>query len=71
MQFRDAALVGHDTYFLSHRLRGQLGTERAGANGWPEGSYMVMMDGIPGQIDLPDACAAARSITGSDLPGRR
>ncbi len=54
VQFRDAVLVGPDTYILSHRLRGQLGTEWAGANGWPEGSYIVMLDGIPGQIDLPE-----------------
>lgn len=55
VQFRDAVLVDNDTYILSHRLRGQLGTEEAGANGWPEGSYLVMMNRIPRQIDLPDA----------------
>ncbi|MFD0859560.1 baseplate multidomain protein megatron [Roseovarius aquimarinus] len=55
MQFRDAELVAQDTYFLTHRLRGQLGTEGAARAGWPEGSYLVLMDGTPGQIDLPDA----------------
>jgi hypothetical protein len=55
VQFRDAVLVDNDTYILSHRLRGQLGTEEAGANGWPEGSYLVVMNRIPRQIDLPDA----------------
>ncbi|MFX0542392.1 baseplate multidomain protein megatron [Roseovarius sp. S4756] len=55
MQFRDAALIDSDTYFLSHRLRGQLGTEGAAASGWPVGSYLVLMNGIPGQLDLPDA----------------
>lgn len=55
VQFRDAELVDQDTYILSHRLRGQLGTETAGANGWPEGSFLVLMNGIPGQIELPDA----------------
>ncbi|WP_324752953.1 baseplate multidomain protein megatron [Roseovarius sp. Pro17] len=55
VQFRDAALIGPDTHFLSHRLRGQLGTESAGAKGWPEGSFLVMIDGIPGQIELADA----------------
>ena len=55
VQFRDAVLIGPDTYFLSHRLRGQLGTESVGAKGWPEGSFLVMIDGIPGQIELADA----------------
>jgi hypothetical protein len=55
MQFRDATLIDRDTYFLSHRLRGQLGTERLAEAEWPMGSYLVMMDGIPAQIDLPDA----------------
>ncbi|PVA10596.1 host specificity protein [Pelagivirga sediminicola] len=54
MQFRDAVLVGPDTYLLSRRLRGQLGTESAGQSGWPEGSFVVLLDGIPRQIDLPD-----------------
>ena len=52
VQFRDATLIGKDTYLLGHRLRGQLGSEGNAAAGWPEGSYLVMMDGIPGQIDL-------------------
>ena len=55
LQFRDAELVAADTYILSHRLRAQLGTETAGAGGWPIGSYLVMLDGIPRQIDLPGA----------------
>lgn len=54
VQFRDAVLVGPDTYILSHRLRGQLGTEAAGPLGWDEGSFIVMLDGIPNQITLAD-----------------
>ncbi len=54
MQFRDAVLVGTDTYILSHRLRGQLGTEEAGDLGWEKGSFIVMLDGIPNQINLAD-----------------
>ncbi|SEK72916.1 Putative phage tail protein [Roseovarius nanhaiticus] len=54
MQFRDAVLVGPDTYFLTYRLRGQLGTEALAATPWPAGSYLVMMNGIPGQIELAD-----------------
>ena len=51
-QFRDADLVDTDTYLLSHLLRGQLGTEAETA--WPEGSYIVRLDGTPRQIDLPE-----------------
>ena len=55
IQFRDAELVAPDTYILGHRLRGQLGTEAAGAETWPEGSILVRLDGVPQQIDLADA----------------
>ncbi len=55
MQFRDAELVATDTYILRHRLRGQLGTEDAMSSPWPKGSYIVLLDGTPGQIDLTDA----------------
>ncbi|MDT8326176.1 MAG: glycoside hydrolase/phage tail family protein [Roseovarius sp.] len=54
-QFRDAELVGPDTYILRHRLRGQLGTEGAGSAPWPEGSYVVRLDGVPQQIALGEA----------------
>jgi hypothetical protein len=52
-QFRDAELVAPETYILRHRLRGQLGTEGAGA--WPVGSILVRMDGVPQQIGLTEA----------------
>jgi hypothetical protein len=52
-QFRDAELVAPDTYILRHRLRGQLGTEGAGA--WPPGSILVRLDGIARQIGLSEA----------------
>ena len=55
MQFRDAELIGPDTYILSTRLRGQLGTEGAQTADWPAGSYIVMLDGTPRQIELADA----------------
>ncbi len=55
VQFRDAVLVGPNTYILSHRLRGQLGTEAAGAQGWVEDTFIVMLDGIPNQINLADS----------------
>ncbi len=55
MQFRDAELVAENTYILRHRLRGQLGTESAQLAAWPEGSFIVMLDGAPGQIEMTDA----------------
>jgi hypothetical protein len=54
-QFRDADLVAPDTYGLSHRLRGQLGTEVTQGHVWPVGSIVVRLDGSPRQIDLPEA----------------
>ena len=54
-QFREAELVAPDTYILRHRLRGQLGTEGAGATAWPAGSILVRLDGVPQQIELAEA----------------
>ncbi|WP_306130587.1 glycoside hydrolase TIM-barrel-like domain-containing protein [Roseovarius sp. MMSF_3350] len=53
IQFRDATLVDTDTYLLGHRLRGQVGTERT--DPWPQGSYLVRLDGTAKQIDLAEA----------------
>ena len=53
LQVRDAELVDRDTYLLSHRLRGQAGTEVADT--WPEGSFLVRLDGTPQQIALSEA----------------
>lgn len=58
-QFANAELVAPDTYELSHLLRGQTGTEAAGAAGWPVGSNVVLMNGAPTQIALP---ASARDL---------
>ncbi|WP_101068950.1 baseplate multidomain protein megatron [Roseovarius salinarum] len=56
MQFRDATMTAERTWALTQRLRGQLGTEVAVPDdGWPAGSYLVMMDGVPDQIGLTDA----------------
>lgn len=54
-QFRDAELIAPQTYVLRQMLRGQLGTEAAGAGIWPEGSILVRLDGVPQQIALSDA----------------
>jgi hypothetical protein len=52
-QFADAQLVGPDTYELSMRLRGQLGTDGIMPAVWPVGSTVVLIDLSLTQIDLP------------------
>ncbi|MFQ5438998.1 MAG: glycoside hydrolase TIM-barrel-like domain-containing protein, partial [Paracoccaceae bacterium] len=52
-QFADATLTGADSYHLSTLLRGQAGSGAAMPASWPVGSLVVMLDGAPGQIDLP------------------
>lgn len=52
-QFAQADLVGPNTYDLSRRLRGQAGTDGIAPQDWPVGSYAVLLDGTPKQIDLP------------------
>lgn len=52
-QFKDARLIGPDTWALSGRLRGQRGTERWGIRPWPAGSRVVILDESLTQIDLP------------------
>ncbi|MAY46003.1 MAG: host specificity protein [Rhodobacteraceae bacterium] len=51
-QFREAELIGTDTYLLTGRLRGQLGTDAVMPDTWPLGSRVVLLDGTPAQIDL-------------------
>ncbi|MEM6375554.1 MAG: glycoside hydrolase/phage tail family protein, partial [Pseudomonadota bacterium] len=52
IQFREANLVDTDTYLITALLRGQLGTESETV--WPEGSYLVRLDGSAQQIQLPE-----------------
>ncbi|WP_425071034.1 baseplate multidomain protein megatron [Sagittula sp. S175] len=51
-QFRDAALFGENQWLLSHRLRGQSGSDGIMPDAWPVGSYVVLMNGAPSQIGL-------------------
>jgi hypothetical protein len=51
-QFGRADLVDVDTYALGHRLRGQLGSDALMPKVWPEGSWVVLLNGLPEQIDL-------------------
>ncbi|SFG18483.1 Putative phage tail protein [Palleronia marisminoris] len=43
-QFRDAELVGTHRWTLSHRLRGQAGTDAVMPAVWPAGSRVVLLD---------------------------
>jgi hypothetical protein len=51
-QFRQAQLVAPDTYEVSIRLRGQLGTDGVMPAAWPVGSTVVLLDLALSQIDL-------------------
>jgi GTA TIM-barrel-like domain/Putative phage tail protein len=51
-QFTQAQLVAPDTYELSTRLRGQLGTDGVMPAAWPVGSTVVLLDLALSQIDL-------------------
>lgn len=52
LQFATAQLVAPDTYELSGRLRGQLGTDGVMPPVWPAGSTVVLLDLALTQIDL-------------------
>lgn len=51
-QFRDAVMTGPDTWLLSQRLRGQLGSDALMPALWPVGSRFVLLDRAPEQIGL-------------------
>ncbi|MBT6926174.1 MAG: hypothetical protein HN984_08120, partial [Marinovum sp.] len=50
LQFRDARPLTDKTFLLSHRLRGQLGSDALMPKVWPVGSYFVLLNGNPEQI---------------------
>ncbi|MES2143884.1 MAG: glycoside hydrolase TIM-barrel-like domain-containing protein [Pseudomonadota bacterium] len=52
-QFVEAEIVAPDTYEVSLRLRGQVGTDGIMPPVWPTGSEVVLLDRTPQQIDLP------------------
>lgn len=51
-QFQSALLVDPDTYDLSSRLRGQVGTDAEMLNEWPTGSTVVLLNSALRQIPL-------------------
>ncbi|MDJ0821452.1 MAG: glycoside hydrolase/phage tail family protein [Paracoccaceae bacterium] len=59
LQFRDVTFLGDGLWQVSHRLRGQFGSDGGMPEVWPEGSFVVMMNGAPAQIAL---AAAERRI---------
>ena len=59
-QFSEAQVVAPDTYEVSVRLRGQLGTDGIMPLEWPSGSTVVLLDLALAQIDL---AASARGLT--------
>ncbi|MEP2530654.1 glycoside hydrolase/phage tail family protein [Shimia sp.] len=58
-QFGHAELFGDRQYWLSRRLRGQLGSDAVTPSVWPVGSWVVLLDGNVRQIDLS---AASRNL---------
>ncbi|WP_299414664.1 glycoside hydrolase/phage tail family protein [uncultured Sulfitobacter sp.] len=51
-QFANAELIAPQTYLLSHRLRGQAGSDGVMPDVWPAGSQFVLLNSVPQQIDL-------------------
>ncbi len=54
-QFKDALLVGTQTYDLSMRLRGQLGSNGIMPATWPAGSQFVLLTAAVQQLTLPSS----------------
>ncbi len=54
-QFRDAQLLEPGRWLLSHRLRGQAGSDGVMPGAWPAGSWVVLIDGSAQQIALAPA----------------
>ncbi|NNE87338.1 MAG: host specificity protein, partial [Silicimonas sp.] len=51
-QFRDAELTAPGTWALSHRLRGQRGTDGVMPLAWPAGATVIVFDAALSQIDM-------------------
>ncbi|MCF6234363.1 MAG: glycoside hydrolase/phage tail family protein [Rhodobacteraceae bacterium] len=54
-QFSQADLIAPDTYWLSTRLRGQVGSDGLMPDVWPTGSWFVLFDGAAIQTNLTSA----------------
>ncbi len=51
-QFARADLVGDKVFELGDRLRGQQGSDALVPDAWPAGSWFVLLNGVPSQIDM-------------------
>lgn len=51
-QFQSAELIAPDTYVLTRLLRGQAGSDGIMPVEWPSGSWFVLLDGTPAQIEM-------------------
>ncbi len=54
-QFQNAELVATDTYELSTRLRGQLGSDALMPQVWPVGSHFVLLNNALAQVKMSSA----------------
>ncbi len=54
-QFETAELIAPRTYLIGNRLRGQVGSDALMSDVWPVGSWFVLLNGMPKQIDLTSA----------------
>jgi hypothetical protein len=54
-QFVKAELISPNLFEVSMRLRGQLGSDVAGATSWPVGSVFVLLTNALKQLDLPSS----------------
>ncbi|MQY41648.1 host specificity protein [Epibacterium sp. SM1969] len=52
LQFASAELIAPNTYLIRRRLRGQAGSEAEMLPEWPVGSQVVLLNGVPQQLDL-------------------
>ncbi|MGR3679611.1 MAG: baseplate multidomain protein megatron [Paracoccaceae bacterium] len=52
IQFSKAELIDTDTYLVSGRLRGQLGSDAVMPDIWPTGSMVVVLEGQEQQLEL-------------------
>ncbi|XDA96549.1 glycoside hydrolase/phage tail family protein [Sulfitobacter sp. LCG007] len=51
-QFANAELIDKRTFLIDKRLRGQCGSDGIMPDVWPAGSWFVLLDGMPEQIQL-------------------
>ena len=72
LQFRDASPLGEGRWALSHRLRGQNGTESAMRDPWPAGSLVVVLSDALATLPVAaDAIGLPQHVRVIDAAGTR